>query len=353
VLAVFISTMTLEQAYSKARLGLRYHMEQSVALLRKAERLATLYDPENGFYLAFSGGKDSQALYHIAKLAGVPFKGHFSPTTVDPPQVIRFIKKNYPDIEFEKVTKSIYTMALEKRIFPTQKFRWCCAEFKEKGGVGKVVLTGVRHQESMARSKRMELEISGRKFAGTIEEFQEWRVERLRKANKSVNQDEFTRDKKQEVACISGKDKIIVNPIIEWSDADVWEFLNAVVEVPHCELYDPPYNQHRVGCIMCPMSGYKRKVADSKMYPYVYEKWVQVAEKLIRGGGTPQSGNNSRRTVGKKKVYRWRNGVTNTPPPTEILLTKPLPNLLVDWWMSGLPWDEFVDKMSHPSLFED
>ena len=288
MLAVFISTMTLEQAYSKARLGLRYHMEQSVALLRKAERLATLYDPENGFYLAFSGGKDSQALYHIAKLAGVPFKGHFSPTTVDPPQVIRFIKKNYPDIEFEKVTKSIYTMALEKRIFPTQKFRWCCAEFKEKGGVGKVVLTGVRHQESMARSKRMELEISGRKFAGTIEEFQEWRVERLRKANKSVNQDEFTRDKKQEVACISGKDKIIVNPIIEWSDADVWEFLNAVVEVPHCELYDPPYNQHRVGCIMCPMSGYKRKVADSKMYPYVYEKWVQVAEKLIRGGVLPR-----------------------------------------------------------------
>lgn len=77
--------MTLEQAYSKARPGLRYHMEQSVALLRKAERLARLYDPENGFYLAFSGGKDSQALYHIAELAGVPFKGHFSPTTVAPP----------------------------------------------------------------------------------------------------------------------------------------------------------------------------------------------------------------------------------------------------------------------------
>lgn len=100
-----------------------------------SERLAKIYDPENGFYLAFSGGKDSQALYHITQLAGVAFKAHFSPTSVDPPQVIRFIKTNYPDVEFEKVTKSIYAMALEKRIFPTMKFRWCCAEYKERGGL--------------------------------------------------------------------------------------------------------------------------------------------------------------------------------------------------------------------------
>ena len=35
----------------------------SIALLRKCEKMALDYDPENGFYLAFSGGKDSQALY--------------------------------------------------------------------------------------------------------------------------------------------------------------------------------------------------------------------------------------------------------------------------------------------------
>ena len=310
----FYKTMTLEQAYQKARPGLRYRMEQSVAPIRKAEKLAKMYDPENGFYLAFSGGKDSQALYHITQLAGVAFKAHFSPTSVDPPQVIRFIKRNYPDVEFEKITKSIYTSALEKRIFPTMKFRWCCAEYKEQGGTGKVVLTGVRHQESMARSKRMEIEVSGHKFSGTIDEFQEWRVERLRKANKSVNQDQFSRDKEQEVACISGKDKVIVNPIIEWLDNDVWEFLNVVMQVPHCELYDPPYNQHRVGCIMCPMSNYKKKIADKKMYPYVYDKWVKVAEKLIGGGDTPQGGDDGHGAVGKKKVYRWRNGVTIAPP---------------------------------------
>lgn len=54
--------------------GLKYRMDKSIALLRKAEHLAKMYDPEDGFYLAFSGGKDSQALYHIAQMAGVKFK---------------------------------------------------------------------------------------------------------------------------------------------------------------------------------------------------------------------------------------------------------------------------------------
>lgn len=49
-------------------------IDYSIALLRKAESMALRLDPENGFYLAFSGGKDSQALYHIAQMAGVIFK---------------------------------------------------------------------------------------------------------------------------------------------------------------------------------------------------------------------------------------------------------------------------------------
>lgn len=69
-------------------------LNHSIELLRKAERIALKYNSEDGFYLAFSGGKDSQALYHVAKMAGVKFKAHMSLTSVDPPQVIRFVKKN-------------------------------------------------------------------------------------------------------------------------------------------------------------------------------------------------------------------------------------------------------------------
>ena len=74
-------------------------IDYSIALLRKAESMALLLDPENGFYLAFSGGKDSQALYHIAQMAGVKFKAHMNLTSVDPPEVIRFVRRQYPDVE--------------------------------------------------------------------------------------------------------------------------------------------------------------------------------------------------------------------------------------------------------------
>lgn len=285
------TNITLEDALAKARPGLRYRIEQSVALLRKAEHLALMYDAEDGFFLAFSGGKDSQALYHVAELAGVKFKGHFSPTTVDPPQLIRFIRKQYPEVEFGKVDKSMYQVAKEMGMVPTIKLRWCCAKFKESSGAGKVTLTGVRHAESVKRAKRKSVEVSGHKFAGDLEEFMEWseeKREKIAKKVKNLNQDEFSRDKEQEIRCINGKDSIIINPIIEWSDADVWDFLNKVMEVPHCELYDPPFNRHRIGCILCPMSSYKTKLRDIELYPYAKREWLKVFEYFIGGGVRPR-----------------------------------------------------------------
>lgn len=273
--------ITYEQALAKARPGLRYKIEQSVALLRKAERLALRYDPENGFFLAFSGGKDSQTLYHIAELAGVKFKAHFSPATVDPPQLIRFIRREYPEVEFEKVSKSMYQMAKEKGMVPTRRLRWCCAEFKEQAGAGRVTLTGIRKAESQRRAKRKEVEVSGHKFSGDLSEFGEWSEAKIRKQYKNLNQDEFSREKERELRCINGKDSIIVNPMLEWSDADVWDFLNKVCEVPHCELYDPPYNQHRIGCILCPMAGPKQHARDIELWPHVKERWMKVFQYYV------------------------------------------------------------------------
>ena len=88
------------------------HMKQkilySIQLLQKAEKIALSYDPDNGYYLAFSGGKDSQCLYHIAQLAGVRFQAHMNLTSVDPPEVIRFVKTQYPDVQLIKPQRSIY-----------------------------------------------------------------------------------------------------------------------------------------------------------------------------------------------------------------------------------------------------
>ena len=364
--------VTYEQALAKATPPMRYRIEQSVALLRKGESLALRYDPDDGYYLAFSGGKDSQALYHIAQLAGVKFKAHFSPTTVDPPQLIKFIHRNYKDVEFEKVDKSMYQVAKEMGMVPTMKLRWCCAKFKETAGAGKVTLTGVRHAESVKRAQRKSVEVSGHKFAGELEEFFEWSEAKIAKKLKNINQDEFTRDSKQEVRCINGKDSIIVNPLIEWRDADVWTFLNKIVEVPHCELYDPPYNRSRIGCILCPMSSYKSKMRDIELYPYVKEKWLDVFEYFIGGGAVynsykrnlaeqtyrtlppRQPGSRCDSTKKGQGLYSGGGQTTrNGKPRWGGAGVSMGAEVLFNWWLTHDSWEVFKAKMEHPTLFDD
>lgn len=153
-------------------MNLQSKIDYSIALLQKCEAMALDYDPENGFYLAFSGGKDSQVLYHLAKMAGVKFKAHMNLTSVDPPDVIRFVKRNYPDVELIKPKMSIYDMALKKHLLPTRRLRWCCAKYKEMSGAGKVTLIGIRKAESVRRSKREEIEVSNHKFSGNFTNFQ-------------------------------------------------------------------------------------------------------------------------------------------------------------------------------------
>ena len=59
------------------------------------------FEPEEGYFVAFSGGKDSQCIYHLCVLAGVKFDAHYSVTSVDPPELVRFIKDKYPDVSFD------------------------------------------------------------------------------------------------------------------------------------------------------------------------------------------------------------------------------------------------------------
>ena len=200
----------------------------------------------------------------------------------------------------------MYQAAKEMGMVPTMKLRWCCAKFKESAGAGKVTLTGVRHAESVNRAKRKEVEVSGHKFAGNLDEFNTWSEQRIAKKFKNINQDEFTREKTQEIRCINGKDSIIINPIIEWTDADVWQFLNKVMQVPHCELYDPPYNRHRIGCILCPMSTKKTKLRDIELYPWAKKEWLKVFDSFVRGGGTIQCFGEQENKKRKAKMGRSR-----------------------------------------------
>ena len=165
--------VSYEEALKLAPLDLRNKIQHSVELIRKAEKLALIYDPGNGFYNTFSGGKDSQALYYIVKMSGVKFQTHINFTSVDPAEVVRFVKTQYPSVIRHKPKKSIYNIAIKIGLLPTMTKRWCCAEYKEIGGVGKVKLIGIRREESVRRSKRNEVEVSVKKFSGNIDEFKE------------------------------------------------------------------------------------------------------------------------------------------------------------------------------------
>ena len=279
--------ITLDQALARASVSLRKKMEYSVELLRKAERIALNYDREDGYYLAFSGGKDSQALYHIAQLAGVRFQGHMNFTSVDPPEVIRFVKRNYPEVEFIKPGKSIFQHAVEKQILPTMRVRWCCAVYKETAGAGKVTLIGIRHAESSRRAKRNEVEINNRKFSGNLDELDEYRQElkakRAKRKSKQQGVNITNADEEQTLGCISGKESLLISPIIHWTEKDVWEFLNDVIQVPHCSLYDEGW--HRIGCIGCPMSSAKQKRIENERYPHVKRNWIKAIKAIRNGGG--------------------------------------------------------------------
>lgn len=283
---------TLEEILPKFSEDFRKKITHSVELLRKAEKLALAYDSENGFYNTFSGGKDSQCLYHIAKIAGVKFRTHMNLTSVDPPEVIRFVRKQYPDVELIKPKDSIFNLAVKKNFLPTQTIRWCCKEFKEDAGAGKVTLIGIRHAESVRRSKRNEVEINNRKFSGTLEQLDTYRDARKEKIEDSHRRGRkpssvtiVNADGERTLGCIGGKETLLISPIIYWTDDEVWTFLNTL-GITHCELYDQGW--HRIGCIGCPMSSAKQKVIEEKRWPHVKRNWIKAIKKIRDMGGAYQ-----------------------------------------------------------------
>ena len=236
--------------------SLQSKIEASIATIQRAAKLAQNYTGKP-LVVAFSGGKDSQTVYHLTEAAGVDFEAVYSATTIDPPEVVRFIRKQYPMVRFNVPKMSFWQLAENIRMLPNRHMRYCCSILKEQTSPGRVTLTGVRREESVKRAKRQVLDI-----------------------NKKPRQfDEFERGDKIDVQCFgNGKEKINVNPILDWTETDVWEYLNGVVKVPHCELYD--IGRHRVGCLFCPMKSRKEIVDDMRRYPHQFKRLKMTVAKI-------------------------------------------------------------------------
>lgn len=246
-------------------------LTEGIDLVQQSINYIKQYEPPEGYYLAFSGGKDSICIYWLCKRAGVKFEAHYHNTTIDPKGLPSFIRKNYPDVKIEypyyKGERTDFYKLVAMKGLPRRMFRWCCSVLKEGGGgKGSTVITGVREEESVQRRGRQ-----------IYSEF---------------------------------KGKFILLPIYHWKTTDVWEFIKTN-KYPYPKLYDE--GPKRLGCTFCPLSCKEKRARDYREYPERVKKLEQSVETLIKNRpdislNTPKFWNGD----AKKIVWWW---VHESEPP--------------------------------------
>lgn len=231
----------------------------------------------NGYYLCYSGGKDSDVIRILAQLAGVKHDIVHNLTTVDAPETVYYVR-SIPNVIINRPEKSMWKLIPDKLIPPTRLVRYCCAELKERGGKGRLKITGVRKAESFARSERSDLvQLIGK--PKTTQRLADdlganYRVNKQGGLIMNMDNDPARRLVEHCYRTVS----TMINPIIEWSDNDVWEFLNHY----GCES-NPLYKCgcSRIGCIGCPMQGGKRMKQDFEKYPIYRSNYVKAFDRML------------------------------------------------------------------------
>lgn len=192
--------------------------DQAIAVIR--EFAPMIGEP---LHVAFSGGKDSVILLDLVRRSGVPHAARYNVTGIDPPELTRFIRAQYPDVVWTPPKRPFFTAMMSKG-YPSRRNRWCCHELKEeRTGNSSMVATGVRAAESAKRSRRQVIE-----------------------------------------ACLRRPGVRYLNPILGWSDDDVWSYIRGR-GLPYCSLYDEGWK--RIGCVLCPQASDKTRALQAERWP--------------------------------------------------------------------------------------
>lgn len=77
------------------------YIKESIDFLRT-------HEPPEGYFVGFSGGKDSITTLELCRLAGVRHQAFYTYTTIDPPEVVRFIRAHYPQVQWLRPAKSFF-----------------------------------------------------------------------------------------------------------------------------------------------------------------------------------------------------------------------------------------------------
>lgn len=205
---------------------------EGLTIEQESIRLIQQNEPKTGYLVAFSGGKDSTVALDLVKKSGVKYKAVYSLTSVDPPELVRFIKDYYPGVEVYHPKYNMWELIQIKQSAPMRNRRFCCKPLKEVTGdeLGyEITITGVRAEESGERAKYHEAS-PGR-----------------------------------------------LTPVIRWTELDIWDYIESN-NLPWCKLYE---TRSRIGCIMCPMGGKGGMKRDAEMYPKYADAYKRAFQRLI------------------------------------------------------------------------
>lgn len=279
------------------------------------ERIQTASEMSLHYYgkpliCTYSGGKDSDVMLELFKRSGIPFEVSNSHTTADAPQTVRHIREVFRDLELQGIKCDIdyhkqpdgsritmWNLIPKKLMPPTRLVRYCCSELKETFGNGRFIATGVRWDESR-----------NRKEWGSFSQPNE----RLQLSDEFMLNSDNEKYRRVTEHCMQ-KNKMIVNPIIDWTDNDVWTFLRQE-NIEFNVLYECGYR--RVGCIGCPIAG-KKRYKEFSDFPKYKNAYIKAFDRMLL----------ERKQRGKD--CQWKNG-------EEVFL----------WWMED---DNVAGQMS----FED
>ena len=216
---------------------LQKKVDRALRLLRSAERMAARVGQP--LEICYSGGKDSDVILDLARMAGVDYRAIYRNTTIDPPNTLQHCRDN--GVEIVRPKKDFFAIIRQKG-FPTFFRRFCCEVLKEYKILDYCV-QGIRRDESVKRKA-------------------------LYKADEPV------------ICRIYGSKKNHVNvilPILDWTNEDVEQFISERGIKCHPLYYDGEGRfcvGRRLGCMGCPLRN-DRSVNDFKQHPALVRAWIR------------------------------------------------------------------------------
>lgn len=272
--------------------------QKAIARLKEAALMSETYY-QKPLIVTTSGGKDSDVCIALALAAGIDFEVQHNHTTADAPETVYHVREMFKRLEEKGVKCTInwptykgapvtmWSLIPQKLMPPTRVARYCCSILKEGGGKGRMITTGVRWAESVNRRNKRGI------FESMPHDISK---------NVTINNDND--DARRIFESCKLQAKRICNPIVDWSDRDVWDYIESE-KIPVNPLYQCGF--HRVGCIGCPMAGKRGREFEFTRYPTYQRAYIRafdrmVEERAARGkvDGTWRAG-----TTGRDIFHWW------------------------------------------------